>query len=144
LTERLASLPGVRAAAFSDHSLVGGRLAMPSLTVPGRPREAQEDRTVYYQAVSAGFFDTMEMRVVAGRGFVGEDRGRRIAVVNETLAQRFFDAHAIGRRVAITKDPTAPDVPDADQLDIIGVVRDAKYMTLRARQRGARDRAAAG
>lgn len=132
LTSRLAAIPGVRAAAYAQHALLGGDLAMPFLTVPGVPREGNEDRTVYTQAVSADFFRTMEMAIVAGRGFEDQDRSRPAAVVNETLARRFFGGtSAIGRRVAITKDPASPDVAEDQLIEVIGIVRDAKYMTVR-------------
>jgi ABC-type antimicrobial peptide transport system permease subunit len=55
-----------------------------------------------------------------------------VAIVNETLARRFFGgASALGQRIGITKDADAPDVPADLLVEIVGVVRDAKYMTPR-------------
>jgi predicted permease len=111
---------------------LSGDLALPFLTVPGRRREAGEDRTVYSQRVSPEFFATTRMPLTAGRTFLESDRGRRVAVVNETLARRFFpNGDAIGRFVGESKDPEAPDLPTASLMEIVGIVRDAKYMTLR-------------
>jgi predicted permease len=132
--DRLDALPGVDGATYSQHSLVGGDLAMPYLTVPGQPRQDGEDRTVYTQAVAPAFFDVMQMPMVAGRAFVAGDARRPVAVVNETLARRYFAGQApIGRRIGITKDVEAPELADAALFEIVGVVRDAKYMTLRDR-----------
>jgi predicted permease len=132
LVERLEAVPGVHAAGFSQYSLLGGGLAMPYLSVPDQPRAAGEDRTVYAQAISPGFIRTMEMSIVEGRDLTRADRNLAVAVVNETLARRFFpDGTAIGRRVALTKDANAPEVSADQLLEIVGVVRDAKYMTTR-------------
>jgi predicted permease len=128
----LQSQPGVVSVAFAQYALLGGDLAMPFLTVPGRPRESGEDRTVYSQAVSPEFFSTTGMQLTAGRTFIESDRLRRVAVVNETLARRFFpDGSALGRFVGESKDSSAPDLPPEALMEIVGIVRDAKYMTLR-------------
>jgi predicted permease len=132
LRSALTEQPGVTAAAYGQYSLLGGELAMPTLTVPGQPREPGEDRTVYTQSVSPQFFATAGIPLTAGRTFVDSDRGRRVAVVNETLARRFFaNGDAIGRFVGMSKDPEAPDLPLSALMEIVGIVRDAKYMTLR-------------
>ena len=132
LAERLEAVPGVRSAGFSQYSLLGGELAMPYLSVPGQPKASGEDRTVYTQAVSPGFLRTLEMPIVEGRDLTLADRNAAVAVVNETLAQRFFPGGtAIGHRVALTKDAGAQAGTADDLLEIVGVVRDAKYMTVR-------------
>jgi predicted permease len=132
LHDRLSALPGIQAATLSYHSLLGGDLAMPYLTVPGQPKAADEDRTVYMQPVAPTFFETMGMPVLHGRTFSADDRQRFVVIVNETLARRFFGgADAVGRRIGITKDASAPDVEAAKLVEIVGVVRDAKYMMVR-------------
>jgi predicted permease len=132
LSSRLLAIPGVERAAYSYNSLLGGDLAMPFLVVPGQPRAADEDRTVYTQDVSPAFFDTMGMPVVLGRAFTRDDVTRSVAVVNETLARRFFpDGTAVGRRIGMSKGAGTEQVPDAELLEIVGVMGDAKYMTLR-------------
>ena len=132
LEARLAALPGVDAATHSEHALLGGDLAMPTLSVPGRPKAADEDRTVFLESVSPSFFATMGMPLQAGRGFTAADVGRPVVVVNDTLARRFFGgADAIGRRIGITKDASAPEVAPANLAEIVGIVRDAKYLNVR-------------
>jgi predicted permease len=132
LRAALERQPGVVSAAYAQHALLGGDLAMPFLTVPGQPRVDGEDRTVYSQAVTPNFFATTGIRLVSGRTFLESDRTRRVVVVNETLARRFFPAGAaIGRFVGQSKDAAAPDLPTAQLMEIVGIVSDAKYMTLR-------------
>lgn len=131
--ERLRSLPGAERAAYSQYSLLGGDLAMPFLTVPGQPKATDESRTVYMQSTSPTFFDTVQMPLAAGRPLDVTDRQRKVAVANDTLARRFFGstAAAVGRRVGVTKDPSAPDVAPEDLVEIVGVVHDARYMNVR-------------
>jgi predicted permease len=132
LREALEHQPGVVSVAYAQYALLGGELPMPFLTVPGRPRQPGEDRTVYSQAVSPQFFATAGMPLTAGRTFLDSDRSRRVAVINETLARRFFpDDDAIGRFITESKDAEAPDLPPESLMEIVGIVRDAKYMTLR-------------
>jgi predicted permease len=132
LVERLQALPGVRSVAYSQNALLTGELAMPYLSVPGRPREPGEDRTVYTQGVSPTFFRTLEMPIVRGRTLEPQDRERNVAIINQALAARFFPGvDPVGKRIGITKDPTAPDLPDGSLLDIVGVIRDARYETVR-------------
>jgi predicted permease len=132
LHDRLSLLPGVRSVTFSEYSLLGGDLAMPYLTVPGQPKGSEEDRSVYLQSIAPTFFRTMGMPILHGREFTPEDRLRPVVIVNDTLARRFFNgADAVGRRIGITKDAAAPEIA-ADQLvEIVGVVRNGKYMTVR-------------
>jgi len=86
---------------------------------------------MFYQAVSVGFFETMGMPIVDGRTLVSQDADHPVAIVNETLARRFFGGSAVGRRVGITKDSNAPQLAESDLIEIVGVARDAKYMTVR-------------
>jgi len=131
--ERLSHLPGAAQAAYSQYSLLGGDLAMPFLSVPGQPKGPDEGRTVYMQSISTSFFDTVQMPIVSGRRLEAGDRQHRVGVANETLARRFFgnSTDAVGRRVGVTKDPSAPDVATEDLVEIVGVVHDARYMTVR-------------
>ncbi len=130
--DRMRAIPGVQSATLSQLTLLGGDLAMPYLIVPGQPRGAGEDRTVYTQEVSPTFFDTMRMPLTLGRPLAREDVTRRVALVNETLAHRFFpNGTAVGQRIGISKSSVEHDVAEPDLLEIVGVVRDAKYMTLR-------------
>ena len=75
--------------------------------------------------VTPTFFETMGIPLLKGRTFSESDAdgGPFVVVASQTMAQRLFgDADPIGRRVTFT---------DGERwLEIIGVVRDAKYSTL--------------
>ncbi|HEU4389767.1 MAG TPA: ADOP family duplicated permease, partial [Blastocatellia bacterium] len=136
--ERVRGVPGVREVTTSGYPLLSGDLAMPFIVVPGYVREAGEDPTLHIQRIWPNFFETMEMPLLQGRNLTREDAerifagGQYVAVVNETLARKYFgDANPIGRRFGFTKDVTARDVPSNEQLEIVGLVRDAKFASVR-------------
>ncbi len=82
-----------------------------------------------YQGVSPDYFRVMQMTLLQGRGLTDQDREatRKVAVVNQTFARRFFGTRdPIGQRfeVGITDPP--------NWLEIVGVVADAKGQSLEA------------
>jgi predicted permease len=80
-------------------------------------------------AVSPGHFRTLEIGMVAGRDFtdLDADAAPRVAIVNETLARRFWPKKdPVGQRVRILGE--AANARNA--IEVIGVVRDSKYVTV--------------
>jgi ABC-type antimicrobial peptide transport system permease subunit len=82
---------------------------------------------VYFNAVSSGYFGTVGTALRAGRD-IGEADGPsapKVAIVNETLARRFFPgANPIGHRISIGKGASRQN------LEIVGIAQDTKYRTL--------------
>jgi ABC-type lipoprotein release transport system permease subunit len=75
-------------------------------------------------AVTPGFFDTLELRVLQGRGFTPADRADTplVTVINETMARALWSAgqNPIGQRIGST-DPN-----NRIWREVVGVVRDAR------------------
>jgi predicted permease len=123
--ERLRSAPGVVSAAISSRDLLtqGGAN---TITVPGQPPPPGAlGYLVQMGWVSPGYFETVGIPIVHGRGFDNADRpgGRLIGVINETMARRFWpDGDAIGRQFTSVALP-AP-------VEIVGVARDSRYITI--------------
>lgn len=78
--------------------------------------------------VASDYFETLEIPLLAGRVFDGRDvpGGAGVAVVNATMARRYFDDQAVGKRFKLG----APD-GDGPMLEIIGVVADVKNRGVR-------------
>ena len=99
-----------------DFTIDGLEAASPS----ERPRAA-------YRAVMPGYFEAMAIPVREGRvfdTFDGRDQGPRVAIVNQTLAKRYFGATSpLNRQVKM---------PMAGDLTIVGVVGDIKHDGLQA------------
>jgi predicted permease len=82
----------------------------------------------YYQTATLGYFETMGIKIVKGRGFeAGDAIGAPVAVINEALAKRFYkDTDPVGRRLNPFLGPNSP------MFTIIGVARDVKQGGLEA------------
>jgi predicted permease len=127
LVSRAESLPGVAAASASAVSLFIGESWGNVISVDGfQPQPGVTPRT-FVNAVTPRHFDVMQTVIIRGRSFGAEDHesAPRVGIVNETFARQFFGGDdAIGRRVGFSAQPAA-------MMEIVGVVRDAKYLDLR-------------
>jgi len=120
--ERLQALPGVRAAAAADILPLGGRSDW-DFWVVGRKRGAPNSfGVVQLRRVSPEYFRALGVTLVRGRAFTPADRlgGASVAIVNESLARKFFpDADPIGERVGTGDSIASPHT-------VIGVVCDER------------------
>ena len=95
-----------------------------------RRRRAPEDNLVYFNEVTDGFFATMGTPLLVGRDFDDRDRptSQPVAIVNEAMARKFFSgASPLGKALSARRCTTASAPP----IEIVGVVKDAKYRELR-------------
>jgi predicted permease len=120
---RLQAEPGIRAATLLENGLVAGQVSNTRMTVDG-----SEPKQILFNRVGPGFFETVGLPIIAGRGIGLQDRldTPRIAVVNETAVRQFFGGqNPLGRHVRmggfLRRDP----------IGIVGVARDSKYQTLK-------------
>ena len=126
--DRLRAIPGVESASLSFAGPLGSSWRQSSLVVEGYTPAANEQPITHEDFVTLDYFATVGLAVVEGRGFNTDDMraGSHSAIVNESLARRFFrEGGAIGKRLA-SDDVIAPDSPV-----IVGVVQDAKYVDVR-------------
>jgi putative ABC transport system permease protein len=133
LLERATALPGVRSAALAPCAPLAGRCEVAGLRqVDDQPPIDYGDMDVglVTYAVSHGWFETLDIPVIAGRTFDGSDRPGSpvVAVINETAARDIFgQTTPIGHRIGVTHELTPEDGPLAE---IVGVVADVPYGTL--------------
>ncbi len=124
ILSRVDALPGVRSASMAGGPpLSQGTWGSP-LDLDGRPTPDNVDISTGLNRVSAGYFETLGIPLLRGRTIQPEDRadGVKAAVVNKTLADRYFpNGDAIGHTFTIA-DPAAPGV-----WHIVGIVRDSKH-----------------
>jgi predicted permease len=129
--ERLGSIPGVKGVAMSQPALLTGSVNSTSIYIKGRvypPGRPQGDSNEMYRVViSPGFFDVMGMPVVLGRALTERDNAEapKVAVINEAAVRKFFPReNPLGQRFG-----SSPE--DNSQIEIVGVLRDAKYDSVR-------------
>jgi len=128
LVERAAGLPGAYSAAFSDLPVPAG--AGWQETVSPSETRGNPDLNVLatLATVSPGFFKTLAIPLVSGRDFDWTDDSRHtpVAIVDSQTARRLFPSgSAIGKRVRFGVQPEFQDI------EIAGVVRDARLIDLR-------------
>ena len=122
LVERVKALPGIeRASAVSalPMSPLGVQFDLP-FTIDGFAQVSPTERPrARYRAVVGDYFQTMGIELKRGRvfdNFDGRENGPRVAIVNESVARKYFpSSDPIGR---VVKMPMAGD------LEIVGVVSD--------------------
>jgi predicted permease len=122
------SLPGVRAASLTTASVISGGWDQDSVKVEGYTPGQDEDMSPNDAIISPGYFATLGIPFVEGRDFTEQDTASRpkVAIINETMAHYFFGKNdPLGKKIGTSDDPKAP--PD---IEIIGVVKDAKYVHL--------------
>jgi predicted permease len=125
----LRALPGVRSASASAATPIDNSIDAQYLQIEGYTSKDKEDTLVYDNLVSDQFFETLGTDLVAGRDFNAHDtpESPKVAIVNQTMAKKFFAGqNPIGRRYR-TERGNKP----GDPVEIIGVVKDAKYVELR-------------
>jgi predicted permease len=120
---RLAAVPGVRAVGFARVPPVGFGGSRATVRIPGYEPEPDEDMELNYNAVTEGYFAAAGITLVAGRELSAGDRGGPpfAAVVNETMALRFWGGQAVGETFLLGDQP----------VEVVGVAPDVKYRMVR-------------
>ncbi len=118
--ERLRSVPGVKAVSAAEFNILG-RAWTHNVRVPGTVHDTIE-ATV--QPVTTGYFETMGIPVLAGRGFVNRDMAENstAVVINEAYAGRYF-----GREPALGHTLEARFAQIDESHDVVGVVANTRF-----------------
>jgi predicted permease len=116
-------LPNVKAASLSAVTpLMGGGISMP-IAVNGQPAGSGE---LHFNVIAPRYFEVLGTPFALGRDFTNRDDATapRVAIVNEAFVQQYMkDAAPLGQRVSVVGAP--------QDMEIVGVVRDAVYENLR-------------
>jgi predicted permease len=129
MIDRIGALPGVRAVALTNPPLLSGNVNSTSIFVRGRTYElgAQQD-SINRLVVSPNFFDVMGIPLLRGRGFTDHENNAtapKVVIINEAAARKYFpNEDPIGQRFGSS-------IENSGQLEIVGVLRDAKYDSIR-------------
>ena len=119
IADEVGALPGVRSASWAHRAPVRlGRVWNRVFTLDGGTAPEPDAARVAVNTVDPGFFDTLGIPVLRGRGFREEDgvSDRRVAVVSERAARQLWPGReAVGRRIVRGGAP----------FEVIGVARDA-------------------
>ena len=124
LLDRVAALPGVTATAGTSQAPGAAAGMTFSFAIEGRvpsnPNGREDDEAVH--AVTPGYFQVLDRRIVRGRAFHSNDRadGTPVVIINESLARKHWpEGDEVGQRIAFR-------VGETPWREIVGVVRDAR------------------
>lgn len=122
--DRLSRLPGVNSVAATNYLPLSGFWGTTDFAVEGQPPAAHDQKpSADDRLITPGYFSTLGIGVIRGRDFNASDRlgSETVAIINATLAQRYFGGdNPIGKVVEL-RDPTHPD-----RWRIVGEVSDVR------------------
>ncbi|MBV9499138.1 MAG: ABC transporter permease [Acidobacteriaceae bacterium] len=122
LTERLKRLPSVSDVSICQYVPFSSAIGMTEITVPARGHEP-----LWQNSIGPGYFSTMRTSLREGREFRWSDSGARanVVILNASAEKTLFPGeHALGQHVSDDRGKT--------WREIVGVVEDAKYSSVRA------------
>jgi predicted permease len=131
MLEQLAGVPGVKGVAMSQPALLSGSINSTGIYVQGRVyppgRPTGDSNSINRLVISPNFFEVMGIPVVMGRGLTDRDTAEapKVVVINDAAVRKFFPGeNPLGRRFGSNPE-------NSSQLEIVGVLRDAKYDSVR-------------
>ncbi len=133
MIEQTLQIPGVTAVGTIDGGPLNGGGDDADVYREGtadlRPSNSVTD--AYYFSISPGYLKAAETHLLSGRDFTWDDSANspKVAIVNQTLAQRVFGTTpAVGRRFLMH---------DKTLYEIVGVVENGKYQSITEEPRAA-------
>jgi putative ABC transport system permease protein len=127
---RFQTLPGVVAASRSWNTPLSNMEWNTNIVSDVSHPPQGDDALAYFSFVSDAYFGTLRMQLLAGRNFNHGDTtsSTPVAVINETLARRFFPGiDPVGRTFRVEGEARRLEPP----VQVVGVVKDAKYESVR-------------
>lgn len=126
LHDSLAAIPGVKDVTYSLYSPMEGDNWGEGVWIEGQapPPPGSNENGASWDRVSAGYFDNIGTKIIAGRAISEQDTAstRSVAVVNQTFARHFFkDGNPIGQHFG------DEDAKYAGNFEIVGVSEDTQY-----------------
>jgi predicted permease len=123
LLVRESAVPGVQFAALAATVPMGEVGLGGSIEIEGRPvSSGQPHDSANDNFVSPQYFDVMRIPLLRGRGITDGDKlnTQRVAVINETMAQKYWPKEdPVGRRFKVLDGPK-------ETFEVVGVVKNSK------------------
>jgi predicted permease len=143
LLDSLSSIPGVQATSLASVRILEDNEWDSSMTAEGfSPPTPDAHPEPYMNQISPNYFATLGIPIVNGRDFRPTDTNEvkhnpeekgdmgwqpSVIMINETFAKKYFPGRdPVGLHVGFGSDPGTPT-----DMEIIGVVKDIKYTSLR-------------
>ena len=126
ILERFNAIPGVRSVSAATYAPMSGNQNGHDIRIQGKPEPGpKEDIFADWTRITPRFFDTVGVRMLAGRAINEDDNwnARHVAVINEAFAKRFFrNQNPIGEHFG------PGPIKNSGTYEIIGVVQNIHYV----------------
>jgi predicted permease len=124
LHESLMRIPGTKKVAFALYTPLSHDNWNGGVFIPGQP-DPKPDSNWYsatYIRITPEYFDAIGAKLRTGRFFNdGDDNhGRKVAIVNQVFADRYFHGKAIGQHFGVERELES-------QFEIVGIVENTKH-----------------
>jgi putative ABC transport system permease protein len=126
---KLRAIPGAQSASMSDITPICRCEVGMEVEIAGYAAQSREDATIEFNRVSDRYFETLGTRMVAGRDFDDRDTrtSPRVAIINQIMAKKYFGVvNPLGHTFRVWDANIL-----GDPIEIIGIVKDSKYGSLR-------------
>jgi predicted permease len=134
LLDKAGKLAGLSSASIASRALMRGTGVKSTMGVAGSRISSADFLNCSLNDVTPGYFETMGMRLLGGRPLNWFDRNKETphkAIVNQAFVRRFFPGNPIGDAIGKRFGGLGPGGLATADNEIIGVVSDAKYRSLR-------------
>jgi predicted permease len=124
MLDDIRAMPGVVSAGITQNAFIPRFSYQTLLRVKDRPAPNDQAHTVQYRRVSPDYFDTMQIKLIAGRVFTDADTADKphVAVISRRFAESLMPGlDPIGRQLLRANPP---------EVTIVGVVDDASDVTV--------------
>jgi predicted permease len=127
--EKVAALPDVASVATASGTPAGGMGFGLPLIREGEGLEKAATSGANVVIASGGYFQTLGIPLIAGRVF--DDHDSKVVMVSRSIADRYFDGHAVGKRLRLPEFGfNATNFRAVTLREIVGVVADVKQNSL--------------
>jgi predicted permease len=117
-------LPGVESAGFTSKLPLLGQSFGDDIDFKEAPHPPDKPQAGEFRFVSSGYFQAIGLPLIKGRLLSDSDHGKDVALISETVAQKFLSGHdPIGMHLLWAED--GPPKPR----EIIGVVEDVRNIS---------------
>ncbi len=128
--ERIAAAPDVASVATASGTPAGGMNFGLPLIREGEGLEKAATSGANVVIASPEYFQTLGIPLIAGRIFDAHDT--EVVIVSRSIADRYFDGHAVGKRLRLPEFGfNATNFGSVTLREIVGVVADVKQNSLR-------------
>jgi predicted permease len=131
ILEKMRAVPGVDLAASSTMTPISNQMWNEFIYPEGFQAKSRDDRLIYFNRISPGYFRTMGTALLGGRDFTDRDtaKSEKVMILNQAASRHFFGSTSpVGKLVGMD----AEGKPGTKELfRVVGVVQDAKYAAIK-------------